>query len=59
MTSSEGKQFCHQMITFSEEKKNLSSNIIKILKLVMKSIFLGEPHVQCFTTTKVGYGDEI
>ena len=37
--SSEDKQFRHQMITFSEEKKNLSPNIIKILKLVTKSIF--------------------
>ena len=37
--SSEDKQFRHQMITFSEEKKNSSPNIIKILKLVMQSIF--------------------
>ena len=37
--SSEDKQFCHQMITFSEEKKYSSPNIIKILKLVTKSIF--------------------
>ena len=39
MKSSEDKQFRHQMLTFSEEKKNLSPNIIKILKLVTKSIF--------------------
>ena len=39
MKSSEDKQFRHQMITFSEEKKNLSPNIIKNLKLLMKSIF--------------------
>ena len=39
MKSSEDKQFHHQMITFSEEKKNSSPNIIKILKLVTKSIF--------------------
>ena len=37
--SSEDKQFRHQMITFSEEKKNSSPNIIKNLKLVTKSIF--------------------
>ena len=37
--SSEDKQFRHQMITFSEEKKNSSSNNIKNLKLVTKSIF--------------------
>ena len=37
--SSEDKQFRHQIITFSEEKKNSSPNIIKILKLVTKSIF--------------------
>ena len=37
--SSEDKQLRHQMITFSEEKKNSSPNIIKILKLVTKSIF--------------------
>ena len=30
--SSEDKQFHHQMITFSEEKKNSSPNIIKNLK---------------------------
>ena len=37
--SSEDKQFRHQMITFNEEKRNLSPNIIKILKLVTKSVF--------------------
>ena len=31
--TTEDKQFCHQMITFSEEKKSSSSNIIKILKI--------------------------
>ena len=31
--ATEDKQFCHQMITFSEEKKSSSSNIIKILKI--------------------------
>ena len=39
MKSSEDKQFRHQMLTFSEEKKNLSPNIRKFLKLVTKSIF--------------------
>ena len=37
--SSEDKQFHHQMITFSEEKKNSSPNIIKNLKLVTKLVF--------------------
>ena len=39
MKSSENKQFHYQMITFSEEKKNSSPNIIKILKLVTKYLF--------------------
>ena len=33
MKATEDKQFRHQMITFSEEKKNSSPNIIKILKI--------------------------
>ena len=45
--SSEDKQFRHQMITFSEEKKNSSPNIIKNLKLVT------------FVTKDVPIGDEI
>ena len=39
MKSSENKQFHYQMITFSEEKKNSSPNIIKILKFVTKYLF--------------------
>ena len=62
--SSENKQFHHQMITFSEEKKNSSPNIIKILKLVTKSIFR---HQRCtnwwqnqyFVTKDVQIGDKI
>ena len=54
--SSEDKQFRHQMVTFSEEKKNSSLNIIKILKLVTKSIFR---HQIDFVTKDVPIGDEI
>ena len=50
--SSEDKQFRHQMITFNEEKRNLSPNIIKILKLVTKSVFR---HQRCTNWI----GDEI
>ena len=39
--SSEDKQFHHQMITFSEEKKNSSPNIIKILKM-LKDVQIGD-----------------
>ena len=62
--ASEDKQFRHQMITFSEEKKNSSPNISKILKLVTKSIFR---HQRCtdwwrnqyFITKDAQIGDEI
>ena len=62
--SSEDKQFRHQMITFSEEKKNLSPNIIKNLKLVTKSIFRNQRCTnwwwnQYFVTKDVQIGNKI
>ena len=64
--ATEDKQFCHQMITFSEEKKSSSSNIIKILKigdeinilspkmykLVTKKVFV----TYCLQIIKDGHG---
>ena len=47
--SSEENVFCHQIVTFSEEIKNLSPNIKRYIKIVTKPYFRHKKLLQLVT----------